>query len=86
MTVKDVELKKWGNSKGLIIGKEEMTALGLSEGHLGLTMVVEDGKIILTAREKYPQTLEELFDSYNGTSLDDEDRYKWDSPVGRELL
>lgn len=86
MIIKDVELKTWGNSKALRIGKDEMAALGLSDKQLGLRMVVENGKIILTPKKSYPETIEELFADYDGTALSDEDRYEWDEPVGRELL
>lgn len=86
MIIKDVELKTWGNSKALRIGKDEMAALGLSEKQLGLRIVVENGKIILTPRKSYPETVDELFADYDGSALSDEDRYEWGEPVGRGLL
>lgn len=86
MLIKDSELKTWGNSKALRIGKEELAALGLSDKQLGITMIVENGKITIVPKTKYPDTLEELFSEYDGAALNSDDRYEWDEPVGREIL
>lgn len=86
MLIKDSELKTWGNSKALRIGKEELAALGLSDKQLGITMIVENGKITIVPKTKYPDTLEELFSGYDGAALNSDDRYEWDEPVGREIL
>lgn len=86
MLIKESELKTWGNSKALRIGKEELAALGLSDKQLTITMIVENGKITIVPRTKYPETLEELFAGFDGKTLIANDRYEWDEPVGRELL
>jgi antitoxin MazE len=86
MLIKDSELKTWGNSKALRIGKEELAALGLSDQQLAITMIVENGKITILPKTKFPETLEELFAGYDGAALNSDDRYEWDEPVGREIL
>jgi len=86
LLIKDIELKKWGNSRAVRIGKAEYSELGLSENQVNFTMVVENGKIILTPRKDHPETLEELFSDFEGARLNDNDRYEWDEPVGREFL
>ncbi|OTO15405.1 MULTISPECIES: toxin-antitoxin system, antitoxin component, AbrB family protein [Enterococcus] len=63
-----------------------MAALGLSDKQLGLRMVVDNDKIVLTPKKNHPETIDELFADYDGTALNANDRYEWDEPVGRELL
>jgi antitoxin MazE len=86
MLIKDTELKTWGNSKALRIGKDELAALGLSDKQLAITLIVENGKILRCPKTKYPQTLDELFAGYDGAALTPDDRYEWDEPVGREII
>ncbi|MDT2661254.1 toxin-antitoxin system, antitoxin component, AbrB family protein [Enterococcus hulanensis] len=73
MIIKDVELKTWGNSKALRIGKDEMAALGLSDKQLGLRMVVDNGKIVLTPKKNHHEIIDELFADYDGTALNADD-------------
>jgi antitoxin MazE len=86
MLIKDIELKKWGNTRAVRIGKAEYSELGLSENQVNFTMVVENGKIILTPKKDYPGTLDELFAGYDGAALSSDDRYDWGEPVGREII
>lgn len=86
MFVKETKLKKWGNSQGIRIGKEELKELGYDEEEVVFTMIVDKGQIILTPKKKYPDTLEELFADYNGSPLGSEDKLDWGESVGRELL
>ena len=86
MLIKDTELKTWGNSKAIRIGKDELAALGLSDKQLAITLIVENGKITIVPKTKYPQTLDELFAGYDGAALTPDDRYEWDEPVGREII
>lgn len=50
MLIKDTELKTWGNSKALRIGKDELAALGLSDKQLAITLIVENGKITIVPK------------------------------------
>lgn len=86
MFVKEIKLKKWGNSQGIRIGKEELKELGHLNGEVVFTMVIDNGQILLTPKKKYPDTLEELFADYNGNPLGTEDKFEWGESVGRELL
>lgn len=86
MLIKETQLKKWGNSQGIRIGKEELKELGCYEEDTIFTMKVDEGQIILTPKKKYPDTLEELFADYNGKPLGSEDKFDWGESVGRELL
>lgn len=86
MLIKEIELKKWGNSQGIRIGKEELKELGETDDNTVFTMVIEEGRIILTPKKKYPHTLEELFADYDGSPLGSEDKFDWGEARGRELL
>lgn len=86
MLIKEISLKKWGNSQGLRFTKEELELLGETDGNVTFQMIVEKGKITLTPIKKMPQTLDDLFADYNGEPLGEEDRYEWDELVGRELI
>ncbi|EGP4894982.1 toxin-antitoxin system, antitoxin component, AbrB family protein [Enterococcus faecium] len=87
MLVKEIEMKKWGNSQGVRFGKEELAALGESNPeNLKLEMVVTEGKIVLTPKKKKPETLDELFSTYEGEPLGEEDKYEWGNTQGREII
>lgn len=87
MLIKEIEMKKWGNSQGVRFGKEELSALGEFDlEHLTFEMVVTEGKIILTPKKKKPETLDELFESYEGDPLGKEDKYEWGNSQGREII
>lgn len=86
MLVKEIELKKWGNSQGLRIGKAELKELGEEGTDIKFQMVVEQGKITLTPIKKYPSTVEELFADYAGEPLGKEDNLPWGDSAGREIL
>lgn len=86
MFIKETKLKKWGNSYGIRIGKEELKALGYPEEDVVFTMTVDNGQITLTPKKKYPVTLEELFAEYDGKPLGSEDKFDWGEPAERELL
>lgn len=86
MIIKDIELKKWGNSQGIRIGKEELAEIGEFDTDVTFQMVAGDGKITLIPKKKYPTTLDELFEDYDSTPLSKEDKYDWDEPQGREIL
>ena len=85
MLVKEIELKKWGNSKGIRLSKEELAELGIKGQTAKFEMVIRQGQIILTPKTTFPNTLEELFSDYKGGDLN-ETEYDWSSPVGEELL
>ena len=86
MFVKETKLKKWGNSQGIRIGKEELKELGFLDEDVVFTMTVDNGQIILTLKKNYPDTLEELFADYDGKPLDSANKFDWGESVGRELL
>lgn len=87
MLVKEIEMKKWGNSQGIRFGKEELSVLGESNTeNLKFEMVITEGKIVLTPKNKKPETLDELFASYEGEPLGKEDKYEWGNLQGREII
>lgn len=87
MLVKEIEMKKWGNSQGVRFGKEELSALGeVDSEHLTFEMVVTEGKIILTPKKKKPESLDELFSTYDGEPLGESDKYDWGNTQGREII
>lgn len=86
MLVRKVELKKWGNSQGIRIGKDELDELGLNRESTIFEMTVEEGKITLVPQKEYPETLEELFADYTGEPLPKEDRFDWGEAVGKEQI
>ena len=49
-------------------------------------MVVTEGKIVLTPKNKKPETLDELFANYEGEPLGKEDKYEWGNMQGREII
>lgn len=86
MLVKNISLSKWGNSHGIRIGNDILEELNIENNELEFRVEVKDNKIILTPKKKYPQTLNELFEDYDGDPLDDKDKYDWGESVGREFL
>lgn len=86
MLVKEIKLKKWGNSQGIRIGKDVLEELGYLDTNLSFNMVIDNGQIILTPKRKYPETIEELFADYDGEPLNADDKFDWGKSVGRELL
>ena len=83
MLARDIDLKTWGNSQGFRILKDDLVELGVKENETGFRLVVEDGKMTITPRHKYPQTLDELFEGYEDDYLPTE--FDWGDPVGREI-
>ena len=86
MLIRETKLRKWGNSHGIRIGKEELKVLGFFDEEVVFTMIVDKGQIVLTPKKKYPDTLEKLFAEYEGNPLDSDDKFDWEEPVGKELL
>ena len=87
MLVKEIEVKKWGNSQGLRLSKDDLREFGVVDSTaIYLRMIVEEGRITLTSVSKHPTTLEELFADYTGEGLSGEDKYDWGESVGREIL
>lgn len=86
MIIKDIELKKWGNSQGIRLSKDELSELGVTEDQMVFTMVIENGKVILTPKKKEPTSLDDLFTGYTGELLGEQDQYDWGEPIGREVF
>lgn len=86
MLVKEIELKKWGNVQGIIIGKEELEELGYLDTNVSFNMVIDNGQIFLIPIRKYPETIEKLFADYDGEPLDADDKFDWGKSLGRELF
>jgi len=87
MLIKEVELKKWGNSQGIRIAKDDLEELGASLDETKFTMVIDNGQIVLKPIKKFPETLAELFAGYDGEPLSKEDIVDWwDEPVGKEII
>jgi antitoxin component of MazEF toxin-antitoxin module len=77
------QIKKIGNSKGIIIPSAVLKIMNLKE-HDELTLIVEGNDLIVSKGSTFnPQSLDELFEGYNGTYnaelvfFDDVGREKW---------
>jgi len=87
MLIKEIEVKKWGNSQGLRLSKDDLREFGATDSNaIHLKMTVEEGRITLTSVSKHPTTLDELFAGYTGEPLSKEEKYDWGESVGREIL
>jgi len=79
----NTQIKKIGNSKGIIIPAAVLKIMNLKE-HEELSLKVEGNDLILSKVSSFnPQSLEELFEGYTGTYkaelvfADDVGREKW---------
>lgn len=77
------QIKKIGNSKGIIIPSAVLKIMNLKE-HDELTLTVEGNDLIVSKGSTFnPQSLDELFEGYTGTYnaelvfFDDVGREKW---------
>ncbi len=77
------QIKKIGNSKGIIIPSAVVKIMNLKE-HDELTLTVEGNDLIVSKGSTFnPQSLDELFEGYTGTYnaelvfFDDVGREKW---------
>ncbi len=77
------QIKKIGNSKGIIIPSAVLKIMNLKE-HEELTLKVEGNDLIVSKSSTFnPQSLDELFEGYTGTYNaelvfnDDVGREKW---------
>jgi antitoxin component of MazEF toxin-antitoxin module len=77
------QIKKIGNSKGIIIPSAVLKIMNLKE-HDELTLIVEGNDLIVSKGSTFnPQSLDELFEGYTGTYnaelvfFDDVGREKW---------
>ena len=87
MLVREVDVKKWGNSQGLRLSKDDLFEFGLNKiDEMKLKMIIEEGRITITPVSKFPSSLDELFSGYTGEALTAEDKYDWGEPVGREIF
>jgi antitoxin MazE len=86
MFIKDISLIKWGDSYGLRMDDDILRELNIEKDPLTFRVEVKEGQIILTPKKEYPQTLDDLFADYEGTPLDQEDKYDWGESVGQEIL
>ena len=77
-------IQKWGNSQGVRIPKNILTAAGLSAS-CAVKIVAEPDRIVIQKVDKRKhRNLQELFQSYTGESACEE----WDTgvPVGKEFF
>ncbi len=77
-------IQKWGNSQGIRLPKNILTAAGLSAG-CAVKIVAEPDRIVIHKIDKRKhRSLQELFQNYSGEAAGEE----WDTgtPVGKELL
>ena len=77
-------IQKWGNSQGIRLPKNILTAAGLSAG-CAVKIVAEPDRIVIhkIGKRKH-RSLQELFQHYNGEKGCEE----WDTgtPVGKEIF
>ncbi|KAF1299080.1 hypothetical protein BAU15_00085 [Enterococcus sp. JM4C] len=79
------EIKKWGNSKGILLSKADLEQLGAKDNNK-LQMTISNGKITLVPITDEPKTFDDLFIGYDGEPLGDSDCFEWGGNVGREIL
>lgn len=82
MTVNQVALKQWGNSRGIRIPKSILDELGIDDSDV-LQISVENNAIVLRKSFKH-KTFEERLAEYNNNISVCE--YDWDEPQGKEIL
>lgn len=77
-------IQKWGNSQGVRLSKNILNIAGFPETGPVKIIAESDRIIIQKVGKRKHQTLQELFDGYDGTYQCAE----WDtgSPIGREIL
>lgn len=76
------QIKKIGNSRGVIIPAGILKVLGLGEQD-HLLIKIEDNNIVLTKQQTFnPQSLDELFVDFHGTYSSE---IVFDDAVGREI-
>lgn len=78
----EARLQKWGNSLGIRIPAQLLKSLKLKENDF-ISIVEEDGKIIISKSNKNRISLKELFNRYNGNM--DVESYDWGEARGREI-
>ena len=77
-------IQKWGNSQGIRLPKNILTAAGLSAS-CAVKIVAEPDRIVIHKIDKRKhRSLQELFQSYKGETTCEE----WDTgtPVGKEIF
>ena len=77
-------IQKWGNSQGIRLPKNILTAAGLS-ANCAVKIVAEPDRIVIYKIDKRKhRNLQELFQNYNGEVACEE----WDTgnPIGKEIL
>ncbi len=80
--MKQVAIRAWGNSQGIVLPKELMNELGLKVSDV-LELEIEDQSIILRKSYKHKK-FEERLEAYGGAISTIQ--YDWGTPKGRELL
>ncbi|MBC1917033.1 AbrB/MazE/SpoVT family DNA-binding domain-containing protein [Listeria seeligeri] len=76
-------LKKWGNSKGVIIPKKALDSAGIQGDDMLFEIQVEKGAITLQPKKDGAARMAALFEGYQGKALESEEIH-WGT-VGEEI-
>lgn len=86
MIIKKVPLAKWGNSQAVRISNDILKELDIEDKDIDFKLEVINNKMILTPERKMAESLEELFQDFEGEPLGKADKFDWGESVGRESL
>lgn len=75
-------IQKWGNSQGIRLPKKILEYVNMSEGE-EVEITTQDEAIIIKRAGGKRQTIQELFEGYDGDYTPEE--VDWGEPVGGEV-
>lgn len=81
--MRTAQIKKWGNSKGILLPKVVLDMLSLKTDD-SVDIDVVDQKIVISPIKKRRLTLTERFEGYKGSTKQEE--YWTDDPIGKEIF
>lgn len=81
--MKTAQIKKWGNSKGVLLPKVILDMLSLKTDD-AVDIDVIDQEIVITPIKKKPKSLLERFEGYGGVTKQEE--FLSDETVGKEIF
>lgn len=91
----EVVLKKWGNSRGIILPKAVLKEIGIADANANFSLKVNKNKEIILKRKKSELSIDSLFEGFDykkywsnwekahPNQLKEDD---WGVPVGKEIF
>lgn len=91
----EIVLKKWGNSRGIILPKAVLKEIGITDTNASFSLKVNKNKEIILKRKKSKLTINSLFEGFDykeywsnwekthPNQIKEDD---WGEPVGKETF